>query len=230
MARARSHRHEPVWEFTKSAEENLRGDPRFEEPDLEAPHGWYLNRRIIGRDTPINGGVYIVPRVQEAIVVDDTRFTEEYERTYLATLDLIYSTVRRNPQASVVRKVLMPVFSIVEKALPYDSAFANEIATAYRDRKVNLGDFIRTGAGVCRHQALMSAYLLERLKKDRELSSKDRISIDRNYIPGQGGHAWVRFTASNGTPYILDPAQRCVDRLSHLIHSASWEYRRPEEL
>lgn len=51
----------------------LRDNPFFEEATPESRNGIWQGRNIIGRDVPINGGVYLGGGAREAIVVDDNK-------------------------------------------------------------------------------------------------------------------------------------------------------------
>lgn len=216
------------WRYTRLAEDRYELDLRYEEPDEEALHGRFEGRHMIARDTPINLGVYVVPGTQEAIVVDDQKYPKAFDRVYSFLLDDIYNAVEHNPEVDLITKLLIPVYDAAVQAMPYDRYRTEEYADQFIDSKVTLNDFMAYGFGVCRHQALLAAYLLERLQKSGELMSDDQISVDRNTIPGRGGHAWVRYTSSDGTVYIIDSAQHYVGRLEDADPNG-WDYRRPDD-
>jgi hypothetical protein len=100
-------------------------------------------------------------------------------------------------------------------------------------QEIELGAFMRAGVGVCRHQALVCAAVLEDFKDAGYLDG--HISVDRNerWNPDdekdKGGHAWVRYTTPKGTPYILDVAQNYFGTLEDSTEAARWNYLRPEE-
>jgi hypothetical protein len=58
---------------------------------------------------------------------------------------------------------------------------------------------------------------------------EDEISVDRNTIKGLGGHAWVRYASSDGTVFVVDPAQEKVGRLEDM-QETGWDYRRPDDV
>jgi hypothetical protein len=67
-----------------------------------------------------------------------------------------------------------------------------------------LSVFVRRGFGVCRHQGLLAAYLLERLVDDGILQG--HAGVERNELPDAGGgHAWAIFHTSNES-IVVDPA------------------------
>ncbi|EKD64692.1 MAG: hypothetical protein ACD_50C00323G0007, partial [uncultured bacterium] len=75
-------------------------------------------------------------------------------------------------------------------------------------------------------QALLAGYLLEKLTQEGILGGK--VSVDRNFIEGRGGHAWVRYTNSREEVFILDPAQDYKGTLKDAPKNG-WDYRRPED-
>ncbi len=218
----------------------LRQASRFDEPDTDesnpnVKYGRFDGRPIIGHDTRITGGVYIGGGAREAIVVDDYRHSEStdpsrhknekdgqiiYDAVYARVLQEITSQTTQEDIASDDR-LLKSVYSVVDQVLQYDNDFARTIAKKYKDRKVNLAYFINEHKGVCRHQALLVGYLLERLVNDGKLHGK--ASIQRNAIKGYGAHAWASFTAEDGTEYIVDVTQGFVGRAEDAPDN-SWIY------
>lgn len=61
------------WDRTIEVGKHLKSSPFYEEPSGESPTGKWQGRDIIGRDRPINGGVYVGSGKREAIVVDDQK-------------------------------------------------------------------------------------------------------------------------------------------------------------
>jgi hypothetical protein len=226
---ASEHPRSADWNKSVHAVGRVRDSLLYEEPDTDVPAGRFAGRRIIVRDTPIRGGVYLGASPREAIVVDDHRYTRQYNAAYSLALRGIYNAAAVNRNQGVLDVVLRPTYQAVQKVLPYNDPITSLLTRGMVDKKINLGEFISAGGGVCRHQGLLAGYILERLRDDRELEASDSISIDRNYLPGLGGHAWVRYTSSDSTPYILDAAQNVVNRLDHLT-GGGWDYRRPTDL
>lgn len=185
----------------------------------------FKGRRIIGRDTPVDAGVYIGAGKREAIVVDfenDEQLQKVYERALeLATTDEKFDKGR----------ALEAVYQAVEEAIPNrDLVAVQDIVQKYDagdDRKIQLGVFISNGAGVCRHHALAAGAILEKFIKEGLLGGT--VSIDRNTVGGSG-HAWARYTTSSGETVILDVMHRKLNYLENLQDSEQdWSYNRPEE-
>lgn len=237
---------EAEWSYTSTPQEmaqfrkELAGtfNKLYEEPAGPEYEGErYGGRPVIKRDSPIEGGVYIVPQIQEAIVVSETIMREnatspervnEYDQVYtLFKSELSQITQDHSQNASPDRAAVRAAFNVVDKALKYDKEYADNQSKIYADKKINLAENISDGKGVCRHQALLVAYLLERATKAGTLNGK--VSVDRNYIPGKGGHAWARYTSEQGEVHIVDVAQNFVGTLESSERQAStWSYARPK--
>lgn len=227
--RNRDFDQEPEWCRTIHLRERVVRNPFYEEPDKESREGYFGGRHIIARDTPINKGVCLGGNEREAIVVDDEKdpvLGEIYQ-------ELLKRLAPAEASGTPKLGLLDEVFKLVCEKLPYDADGVDNIvakAGAREDKKISLANFINNKpkpAGVCRHQALLSAYLLERLIKDGKVGGK--VSIDRNYVPGLGGHAWTRYTSRRGFVSILDPAQRYIGLLSR-VGEMRWFYERPEDI
>jgi hypothetical protein len=215
-------------------------DRRYEGAyDEEYPYGRFAGRHVIGRDTSINGGVYVgLPNGnREAIVVDDVKHPDALNRAYAEAIQSVYRAARwegwfSDPSRSAVEtNILRPVFETVRSMMPYSNDVVASIVNKHqKDTKVALNSFINRGGGVCRHQALLVGYILERMQSSGELSEEDRISVDRNGEKGGGGHVWVRYKSSDGTVYIIDPAQDFVGTLEEAdALERTWSYARPED-
>lgn len=210
--------------------ERVKSSPFYEESDAESRHGYFDKRPIIGRDTPINGGVYVGAGEREAIVVDDAK-EQLLVDAYAELLERRIADVVKNDHR-MNQGVLEDVFALVREKIPYSQAIVDEV---YRkvlqspnnpNHKVSLGSYILHKGGVCRHQALLGAYLLEKLAQEGIL--RGRVSVDRNTVPGKGGHAWIRYTGSHGVVSIIDPAQGYIGRLMD-VKEDRWFYERPED-
>ena len=188
----------------------------------------YQGRRLIGRDSPVDGGVYFGTYGGEAIVVDSEKYPEQYDILFKSVIEK--STVDGKVQKS---KVLQAVFDTVKDGMQYSQEGVDRITRDLPDGdKIELSSFMQEGVGVCRHQALAVAVMLEKMKKEGHISGD--ISVDRNmqWSPKgeKEGHAWVRYTGSNGVVGILDVAQNNgLVLLQDVDPAAGWNYLRPEE-
>jgi len=197
----------------------------YDEPDGDSINGYYQDRAIIGRDTPINGGVYLGAGQREAIVVDDSKsiYLDRIYRDFMAETADIQKTFHFRAG------ILGFIYDKVREVMPADQELAERIAGPYqKDNKLSLDVFIAGKAGVCRHQALLTGYLLERLIKEGYIGGK--VSVDRNSIRGVGGHAWVRYTDEDSLVSIIDPTQGYIGKLFAVDPSQRWFYKRPEDM
>lgn len=186
----------------------------------------FKNRRMIKRDSPINGGVSV--SAGEAIVVDDSKEDGKVLKdAYTELLQNVKKEKEKNP-ILFERKILYKVYELVKKKLPLNEKEADRVAANAPHQKYSLTYFIATG-GVCRHQGLFSAYLLERLVDDGILDGQ--FSYDRSMDIHKGeksGHAWARYTSGiDGSIYIIDVAQRYIGPLDIDYEVKDrWDYHR----
>lgn len=93
--------------------------------------------------------------------------------------------------------ILAAVYVIVKKRLkPDNSAVINLIEKNGWDNdvKVYLGNFIKEGIGVCRHDSLACAAIIERFLENNVFKFlKGNVSVDRN-SQALGGHGWCRYS------------------------------------
>jgi hypothetical protein len=200
---------------TVSAAERIKrqhGD-QFQEADLLAPYGYFGEAPILGRKSShIAGGVYVGGGSREAIHVDDTdpRIQAVYDtlnrKRTIGNL-LHKAGVRRNSKV-YNKKTLEDVLATVTAVMPYDTEdeVVGQLSRRYRDQFVSLGEYIEKGKGVCRHQGLLAAYLVERLIADGKLTGS--VKVERNTVPDKGGtHAWATYVDDRGYETVIDPAQ-----------------------
>lgn len=237
---------EASWDYTLiPSQQNRLGIPirGYEEPYVnhsgEEVSAMYHGRPVISRESPVNGGVYIVPGSQEAIVVDDGTKPKEGDRPkeinpyYQQAFDDFISLakrydvkVRQGIRRDQITDMLNALLVSVSDTIDYDIKFSEYIRNNYKDRKINLHDFIAEGKGVCRHQALLAGYILERLINGGFVSGS--VSVDRNYVEDKGGHAWARYTDEKGHVYIIDPTNGYAGKLNRKSNKI-WSYSRPED-
>lgn len=210
------------WDKTSKGEERLM----LKEPLNKNEYKTFKGRHIIGRDRPINGGVYLGSSEREAIVVDDSK---QLELINIYRELVIRQKLKEMQGGSFKADVLSEVDTLTKEIFPSGGkAIVTEIISEYPpDTKISLATFIKKKGGVCRHKALLAGYLLEKLKNEGYISGE--VSIDRNYIPEKAGHAWVRYINSEGEIYIIDPSKNFVG-LSKDADENRWLYERPKEI
>lgn len=213
----------PKWDRTQIMQQRLED---------KLHNGLYAGRRIIHRDSPIDGRVSLGAGYREAVLVDsgqDPYITALYKEAYQKanSYGAYHVFMQRlgfsghNAEA----RVISAVYRTVRKRIKGSKKGLNELIKKARignGQIVPLGFFIKAGKGVCRHMAPACGVLLELFRKAGYI--KGKISIDRN--TAKTGHAWCRYTNSGGEVYILDVAQDYIGRLEK---AKNWDYRRPDE-
>lgn len=184
---------------------------------------YYQGRPVIHRDSQIDGGVCLGQGKREAIVVDSQKYPKLRE---------LYEAAKgKAMEDGIVRKekILQAVYDTVTEAIPVQSSTrVKRLLQALdigKDEKISLDVFLEYGVGVCRHDALACAALLELFKKDGFVNGKP--SVDRNSDKGEG-HAWCRYTNSIGEVCILDVMLKYIGNLTDASEDI-WHYKRPED-
>lgn len=213
---------------TSFVEDRLAGHPDFIEKDDMAPYGYYMDRPVLGRaSNSVDGGVYLGGSAREAIWVDgDSRTLKQTYDQLVSRIDQMYS----NPRNYDSEQILLDVMRDVQVVMPYRDDVAEAISRPFHgDKLVKLSTYVEKQAGVCRHQGLLSAYLIERLINDGYLSGS--VGIERNDSETFGGaHAWAAYRP-NGSPsandIVVDPAQYFVGSKARAIKEGRWNYQLP---
>lgn len=238
------------WDRTAAVGQRLQQKPEYLPPDETAPYGYYAGRYIIGSGlSRVIDGVYLGGGAREAIVVKEKVPDAHGElhdglilKSYLSFMLKRYRSCERTGK-EFYSNLLKDAFDEVSALLPYDETTVNAIvnqvvAAQIPDQKISLDGFVHARAGVCRHQALLMAYFLQKLiqEPNPKQGLRGTFSLERNSVatPTQvvGAHVWIRFTSANsGRVYILDVAQKVCAELKDVIGDPTkWIYARPEEL
>lgn len=188
----------------------------------KSPYGYFQGRHIIGRDAPLDGGVYFTGS-SEVLVVDSKKYPLEFDSAYRVVTQ--QAGARRFLKRADEYQLLLSVYQVVCQLIPYRKNVAERFARSHSGKKLALNVYFGVG-GVCRQQCLLAGYLVERLMNDGYL--RGRVSVDRN-SRSDGGHAWARFTNVDGVTYIIDVAQGVCDTIEAACATTRWNYRRPME-
>ncbi|MEK6864758.1 MAG: hypothetical protein AABX27_05670, partial [Nanoarchaeota archaeon] len=127
---------------------------------------FYKGRRIVHRDSPIDGGVYLGAGEREAIVVDSEKYAEINKLYSIAKEKALIGKVEKNVAKGLI---LNAVYDTVKEAMNYNKAAVKglvAICNSGTDGKIALDIFIKNKVGVCRHMALACGALLELFKKE----------------------------------------------------------------
>lgn len=216
---------------TEEGVARIEDSPHYQPPTSEAPFGYWRKRRIIGHDIRIHGGVYVGSGQREAIVIDEANDRDGRPKLvdiYNQLVDRLDSIAATG--GSRKKTALDEVYKIVSQYMPYDRSGVAEVVNERHvadDKKISIQAFLGADAGICRHQGLLAAYLIEKLIDNDILGG--RVSIDRSTSSKRGGHAWARYTTVNNTVIIVDVARRFTGVLDKSRPQKGWFYARPEE-
>jgi hypothetical protein len=211
--------------YTVVAQQDLRGRSEFRSHDVDAPYGYYRGHAIIGRDSlTVRDGVYFTTRPRsEAVVVDDQ--SKELKTARYEIESLAYRRLGRPGQAST-KEVLGLVNELTNELMPYDLDKTERISQPHYDTMglINLSEYLRQRAGVCRHQNLLAAVLME-VVADRGYID-GTVGVQRNHvIELNGAHAWSIFKPrGGGDDIIVDPAQKFIGTREEARAKGLWNY------
>lgn len=158
---------------------------------------------------------------REAIVVDGkSRIMADNHQTLADKLK------PSSPEEATIteEQILNHVMHAVQAVMPYNGSKVSELSEAYKtDRLISLSTYLEQGAGVCRHQALLAGYFIERLIGEGLLI--DSVGVECNSVPDLGGaHAWALFSNISGNQFVIDSAQSFVGSKRQARQQNRWEY------
>jgi len=252
-----NRKHDVSWNQTQAYDASLRPSGKLTK---KGDKFYYQGIFSIRKDSEINGGVYLASDGHEVIVVDDKKdkllldvykmlVKQIYDKKAQLEFEIEKLGESNTPDEDLKKYelknyVLRMAYDLVVQVMPYNQSWVEEIqlSNPAKNQMVLISEFIsrveQNGVsyrgGECRHQALLLAYLLEKLCEPNNGSPvllTGRVSIDRNYVADyNGAHAWVRYTNSGGEVFILDPTNKYIGPLpKHDDFGEYWEYRRPED-
>lgn len=222
---SRKRRSGIISEFTKMAEDDIRDRHDFGAADEFAPHGYFMNHRIIGRRTPgVRDGVYFTNN-SEVVLVDDksslikatvSEFMDEFNRVYGSSPTVF------------PRQVLQMVNKFTQTKMDYNLRRTEKLSRPHFNNHgiITLSEYVREGVGVCRHQCLLAALILEELVDQQKLWGKPRVERNED-TEVNGAHAWAVFDGL-GEPYVIDPAQDFVGTKEEARRQGRWKYELSE--
>jgi hypothetical protein len=200
----------------------------------------YVDGRVtVGRDTIINADRPAIDIRSwqaggESIVVDSKKYPEEFEELkshYEKKLKQLGGRFRKKSEEMKLRAI----FETVRETMEYDLNFVEDeerkVQRLAKDgmRKIGLNKYLREGKGVCRHMALAVAWLGGELTQQGELDGMTTAGVNQRKSDN-AAHEWARYTAADGTVYIIDPAQKKFGKLADFLDDKeTWEYFRPGE-
>ena len=197
----------------------------------------FAGREIITRDSEIGGNATASVDIRswvagdEAIVVDGKReLTKPIYDKYLNTArEKMIEKSRAKNGLFEESMALEAIFETVTENMEYDHGYVKKVSDSFAKeqnghRKIDLSEYMRDKKGVCRHMALLSAWLGGELKAEGYLSGRTTAEVNEKH--NVGAHEWARYTDTNGNVTIIDPAKMYIGAS---VNPTGWDYRRAEE-
>lgn len=220
-----------VWGRTRASIERITDNPDYAAPDDGAPYGRLFGKPLIGRDSPINGGVYVGEGAREAIfVMQDSILEDVFDE--LVEYFVQQQNTAEHKEGWTTEEILdIVMHKVKEKFYKGEDDYRKLADNLGSDKLIRLSYFVQNNAGLCRHQSLLTGFLIEQLVSRGILDGQ--VSVDRSSdTEREVGHSWVRFTKkSDPDPYIVDTVLLGkAYRLSGIRSlKGIWDYCRPED-
>ncbi|HHT0592193.1 TPA: hypothetical protein ACTXXA_002178 [Legionella anisa] len=141
----------------------------------------------------------------------------------------LYSELRQAiKQGATTKEVLEEISKLTNKAFPVsqDARLSEFIAEQLKKGSpfISLDSFMKAGIGLCRHHALLNAYLMSRLVEDGILQGQ--VIHQRHSFPNRGVHTWNLFRdTKDGKLYSLDSLWKKVTSLADNPGDLNKRYR-----
>jgi len=194
---------------------------------------YYQGRHIINRYSSINGGVCMGEGQREAFFIDFDDGTcplasDLYGRVIKDMVD------QRKGDCSDDDLALRLTYEHIKEAMPFGNVrFLKELLKRFdraygllNDKTIPIDAFIANNVAVCRHYAVASAGILERLSQHHLIDGTARVNRNSMYL---GGHAWCRYERKDGQVDIVDIMQEFQGPLKDSLKDAKWFYSRPDD-
>lgn len=134
-------------------------------------------------------------------------------------LDMLFALFRAHVESEPkenLGEILLELKTFTRRIFPKWIPADPKTAAEHIGRILPITFFIEHEMGVCRHHALLNAFLLSKLKKEGGLDCK-RIIHHRQYFPrARSAHSWILVEGDDGAIYSLDSAQNKALKLTGL--------------
>ena len=186
----------------------------------------------IGQGTGVLNGLYRGRNGDETIVVDYDNRTADYD----ALADRALNRAIGYQDTDDYQRVLADVCTFVGNTIHYSDEGLLHVNMFYGINEhtiTSLSIYIDEGVGVSRHQALLTATIIEILHNRGILNGLASVEHNNEWKENgeNGGHAWVRYTDSIGSVFVLDVAKNFFGTLEESQErDDGWNYLHPEDL
>lgn len=164
--------------------------------------GYFGGRPMIAEGSQINGGVYLSPLPQEALVVDARHGAVDQVFREVHSVVLAKNCARKLSEDQILQEIV----NICCAKLRFDPHALFRLVRTEQiepDQKISLDLFLTAGIGVARHQALLAAYLVESFKEKgllRGFYTLDGSSFHKTFEDER-----LIYTSENGRIFVFDP-------------------------
>jgi hypothetical protein len=207
--------------FTRIAGREIQGWEDFEPSDEVAPYGYFHKHPIIGRaSSSVMNGVYGTSSSEWVVVDNEDPLTTEVVDEVLDELHELGKTPTNQTYT-----LLKHIETRVSEVLDYDLDEVDQMSEPHYRKKglINLSDYIEAGVGVCRHQALLAALLIETAINENLLDGT--VGVERNVdLELNGAHAWAVYRDGVHPDLIVDPANNFVGTRAEAKRRKLWRY------
>lgn len=216
-------------DFTHRVVEKLAGEHHYGDKDTFAPYGYYKNHPIIGRNSvTVKNGVYFTRNPDSEAVVVDNKSSALQQLTDLLTYDM-QRQINDDPTVHAV-SLYKEVLKRTKQALSYDLQKSDNLSAPYYNgnQLISLSEYVQAGVGVCRHQCLLAALLLETLVEQDFIRGTVAVERNRN-SSGSAAHAWAVLKQHDGTTIVIDPTNDYVGTKERAKVLGMWQYSLPTD-
>lgn len=205
-------------EYTNYLKAYLTGRREYSKPNRRAPYGSFKGYPLIGRDsTSVREGLYGT-RTGESILVDaDSSALQAVAANFIAQLP--------PDQISNTRSLLAQVNEYTARVLRYSGDEADQVTDWFEDSDniVPLSKYVESGVGVCRHQSLIVAHIVEELIANKNIDGQ--IGVERNHdLDEESGHAWAVYKRKGSEDIIVDATQGFTGTREEAKRYGLWKY------
>lgn len=213
-------------DFTRHFGDHVKNEhfDKYGTRDSEAPYGYYNNHPIIGRESiSVRDGVYAT-RGSECVVVDDKN-----NLVRRCTADFIRELNSDDSMTLSHLSVLKLAEHHTAQIMRYDKQAVDSLSRPHYDNNglIMMSEYMREGVGVCRHQALLAAHLIEEAIDQGVIAGS--VGVERNHdLEVRGAHAWAVYRPLKGDEVIVDPAQHFIGTRKQAAVQGRWKYQLSE--
>lgn len=207
--------------YTNFFVQDVKDEQNYGERDTVAPYGYRFNHPIIGRRSPsVRNGVYGTRESEQVVVDDKSRLLKKVVDDFMATLP-----TANEAETMSTTGLLNQVCLHVARVLKYDLPGAERLSAPHYGNKglICLSEYIDQGVGVCRHQALLAAHLIEEVIERGYIEGS--VGVERNQdLEANGAHAWAVYKSTTSDDIIVDATQKFVGTRKQAQQRRLWRY------